>query len=57
VSACLNHARRDVTGVHYDWYNRHREALTAWSNELAGIVNGQLRVSADKPVEFERSCS
>jgi integrase len=41
VSAVLNHARRDVTGVHYDFYDRSREkrhALTLWAGLLADLA-------------------
>jgi integrase len=37
VSAVLNHTRRDVTGIHYDIYDRAREkrrALELWSDSL-----------------------
>jgi integrase len=42
VSAVLNHVRADVTGKHYDQYDRTREkriALTAWSAALARILD------------------
>ncbi len=41
VAACLNHARRDVTGVHYDLYDRAREkrrALNSWSHRVISLV-------------------
>lgn len=41
VSAILNHRRRDVTGRHYDLYDRAREkrlALDAWSKALSGLI-------------------
>ena len=37
VKACLNHARSDVTGPHYDQYDRLREkrrALELWSESV-----------------------
>jgi integrase len=41
VAACLNHKRRDVTGVHYDQYDRLREkqrAFKLWANHLASLL-------------------
>ncbi len=41
VGACLNHARRDVTGLHYELYDRAREkrlALTLWSEALLALL-------------------
>ena len=41
VAACLNHKRRDVTGVHYDQYDRLREkrrALELWAGHLGLIL-------------------
>jgi integrase len=46
VAACLNHKRRDVTGVHYDHYDRMREkrrACELWTNHLASILAGGVR--------------
>jgi hypothetical protein len=45
VKACLNHARHDVTGRHYDHYDRLREkrrALELWSEQGQGIIDGAL---------------
>jgi hypothetical protein len=39
VRALLNHSRRDITGRHYDLYDRAREkrnALELWSQTLSG---------------------
>jgi integrase len=41
VSAVLNHVRSDVTGKHYDHYQRaveKRRALCTWATELSAIV-------------------
>ena len=41
VSAVLNHTRRDVTGRHYDLYDRAKEkrrALNGWSVELERLI-------------------
>lgn len=41
VSAVLNHAKRDVTGVHYDLYDRAREkrrALALWNESIRSLV-------------------
>ena len=41
VSAVLNHKRRDVTGRHYDLYDRAKEkrrALSLWSDALIPLV-------------------
>jgi integrase len=41
VSAVLNHTRRDVTGRHYDHYDRAREkrqVLTAWDAMLGALI-------------------
>ena len=41
VSAVLNHKRRDVTGRHYDLYDRAKEkrrALNLWSDALISLV-------------------
>ncbi|MFD1300249.1 site-specific integrase [Methylobacterium marchantiae] len=41
VSAVLNHKRRDVTGRHYDLYDRAKEkrrALNSWSDALTELV-------------------
>jgi integrase len=41
VRAVLNHARADVTGKHYDLYDRAKEkraALTRWAQIVAGIL-------------------
>ena len=41
VRAVLNHARADVTGKHYDLYDRAKEkhaALTRWAQIIAGIL-------------------
>jgi integrase len=43
VKACLNHARNDVTGRHYDQYDRFREkrrALELWSEQVQRIIEG-----------------
>jgi integrase len=43
VKACLNHACSDVTGRHYDQYDRLREkrrALELWSEQVRGIIDG-----------------
>ena len=43
VKACLNHARGDVTGRHYDQYDRLREkrrALELWSEQVERIIEG-----------------
>src|SRR5262245_35167835 len=43
VKACLNHARDDVTGRHYDQYDRLREkrrALELWSEQVQSIIDG-----------------
>ena len=43
VKACLNHARGDVTGRHYDQYDRLREkrrALELWSEQVQSIIDG-----------------
>jgi integrase len=50
VAAVLNHGRRDVTGKHYDLYERFdekRAALDRWSTILSGILDPQ---PADKVV-------
>jgi integrase len=42
VKACLNHARADVTGRHYDQYDRLREkrrALELWSEQVQSIID------------------
>jgi integrase len=42
VKACLNHARSDVTGRHYDQYDRLREkrrALELWSEQVQSIID------------------
>jgi integrase len=44
VSACLNHARKGVTALHYDQYDRAREkrrALALWAQQVSAIVNRQ----------------
>jgi integrase len=44
VSAILNHTRGDVTGRHYDHYQRASEkrvALDAWAAAVTGIVEGK----------------
>ena len=44
VSAILNHARGDVTGRHYDHYQRapeKRAALDAWAAAVTEIVEGR----------------
>lgn len=44
VSAILNHARTDVTGRHYDHYQRAAEkrlALDAWAAAVTDIVEGK----------------
>jgi integrase len=44
VSACLNHAKRGVTAVHYDHYDRIREkrrAFVLWAQQVATLVSGQ----------------
>jgi integrase len=44
VKACLNHARSDVTGRHYDQYDRLREkrhALDLWSAQVQRIIDGE----------------
>jgi integrase len=41
VSAVLNHAKRDVTGVHYNLYDRAREkrhALALWNESINNLV-------------------
>ena len=41
VRAVLNHARADVTGKHYDLYDRAKEkrvALTRWAQIVVGIL-------------------
>ncbi len=41
VSAVLNHAKRDVTGVHYDLYDRAREkrrALALWDGSMRRLL-------------------
>jgi integrase len=41
VRAVLNHARADVTGKHYDLYDRAKEkraALTRWAQIVAAIL-------------------
>ncbi len=41
VAACLNHKRRDVTGLHYDQYERLREkahAYETWAVSLQSII-------------------
>jgi integrase len=41
VSACLNHARKGVTAMHYDHYDRAKEkrrALDQWAREVAKII-------------------
>jgi integrase len=43
VKACLNHARGDVTGRHYDQYDRlrkKRRALELWSERLQNTIDG-----------------
>jgi integrase len=43
VSACLNHARRGVTALHYDHYDRLREkrrAFALWAQQIADLVGG-----------------
>jgi integrase len=43
VSACLNHARRTVTAMHYDQYDRAREkrrALELWAEQVVVLVAG-----------------
>jgi integrase len=43
VKACLNHARGDVTGRHYDQYDRLREkrrALELWTEQIQSIIDG-----------------
>ena len=45
VAAILNHVRTDVTGKHYDHYQRaaeKRRALNAWASTLQAIVGGEL---------------
>ena len=42
VSAVLGHVRSDVTGRHYDKYDRlneKRRALEAWENALRSIIS------------------
>ena len=45
IAAILNHKRADVTGRHYDQYQRAEEkraALQRWSQEyLSGIIEGK----------------
>ena len=44
VSAVLNHVRSDVTGRHYDHYQRAAEkrvALDAWATAVTEIVEGK----------------
>jgi hypothetical protein len=44
VSAILNHTRGDVTGRHYDHYQRaaeKRAALDAWAAAVTDIVEGK----------------
>ena len=44
VSAILNHTRSDVTGRHYDHYQRapeKRAALDAWAAAVTEIVEGK----------------
>jgi integrase len=44
VSACLNHAKRGVTAVHYDHYDRLREkrrALVLWAKKIVEVTGGQ----------------
>ncbi len=43
VAAVLNHVRQDITGRHYDQYQRLREkraALNLWAAVLGGILKG-----------------
>jgi integrase len=43
VSACLNHARRGVTAMHYDHYDRaleKRAALGSWSDQIESLTGG-----------------
>ena len=50
VRAVLNHARADVTGKHYDLYDRAKEkraALTRWAQIIAGIL---MLASADNVI-------
>jgi integrase len=45
VAAILNHVRTDVTGKHYDHYQRaveKRRALNAWMSALQAIVGSEL---------------
>jgi hypothetical protein len=45
VAAILNHVRTDVTGKHYDHYQRaaeKRRALNGWASALQAIVGGEL---------------
>jgi len=47
VSAVLNHVRTDVTGRHYDHYQRAAEkrvALDAWATTVTEIVEGKANV-------------
>jgi integrase len=47
VSAVLNHVRTDVTGRHYDHYQRAAEkrlALDAWATTVTEIVEGKSNV-------------
>jgi len=44
VSAILNHTRSDVTGRHYDHYQRapeKRAALDAWAAAVTELVEGK----------------
>jgi integrase len=43
VSAVLNHARRNVTGIHYDRYDRageKRRALNSWDETIRRLIRG-----------------
>jgi integrase len=47
VSAVLNHVRTDVTGRHYDHYQRaaeKRAALNVWAAVVTDIVEGRSNV-------------
>jgi integrase len=56
VSACLNHARRGVTAMHYDHYDRAREkraALALWSEQIESLTGGIPRLSGASPRKRE----
>jgi integrase len=42
VAACLNHARRGVTALHYDHYDRMKEkrrAFQLWAQQISELIN------------------